>query len=254
VYDLSLSKRDYVRAILVFAATLVAIVGSATAVVGQSLFARTLDYHDPDGTWMNQTVELRIETGYADGSSRVRLATLDYATADYTDRSEKDGRVLQQQVVGEECRFFVDGAEETDAAVLEELGLGCERARMLRNYVSYLWGLPMKLRDRGARIADEPRTTLFQGQEVLDLMVTYDPEVGTDVWHMYIDPSTGRLVGYAFYKSPAEEHGEYIVLEDEITVGTARIPSKRHWYRVPGDEFLGTDTLIEGRIVESVNQ
>jgi hypothetical protein len=200
---------------------------------------------------MTQTVELRIETGYADGSTRMRLATLDYANATFLDRTEKDDRVLEQELRGGECRFFVDGVEETDAALLEELGLSCDRAHMMRDYLSYLWGLPMKLHDPGTRLADEVRATVFQGQDVLDLMVTYDPEVGTDVWHIYVDPETGRLVGYAFYKTTAEEHGEYIVLEDEIIVGKARIPARRSWYRVPGDEFLGTDTLIEGRVVNS---
>ena len=238
----------------ILAATLTATPALAETAPGPALLARTINYHDPDATWMTLTVELRLETGYADGSTRTRLATLDYSSGSYLDRSEKDGRVLEQELRGDECRFFVDGVEETDAAVLEELGLGCDRAHMMRYYLSYLWGLPMKLHDPGTRVADEVSATVFQGQNVLDLMVTYDPGVGSDVWHMYIDPETGRLVGYAFYKTVAEEHGEYIVLEDEIIIGTARIPARRHWYRVPGDEFLGTDTLVEGRVIKSAEQ
>ena len=240
------------RMIIPLVLTFLVATAAAETPNGMSLLERTTSYHDPDSSWMAQTVELRIETGYADGSTRTRLATLDYASAAFMDRTEKDGRVLEQELLAEECRFFVDGVEESDAAVLEELGLGCDRAHMMRNYLSYLWGLPMKLTDPGTRVDDETSATVFQGRDVLDLKVTYDPEVGTDVWHMYIDPATGRLVGYAFYRTAAEEHGEYIVLEDEVVVGTARIPARRHWYRVPGDEFLGTDTLIEGRVIQFV--
>jgi hypothetical protein len=216
---------------------------------GPALLAKTLAYHDPDGSWMDQCVELSIETGYADGRTLLRVASADYATAAYHDRVEIDGRVLEQEVRGDDCRFLVDGSEENDAALLEELGLSCEGARRRRNYVSYLWGLPMKLEDPGAHVAEEVRRTRFQDRDVLDLSVRYDPEVGTDVWHMYIDPDTARLVGYAFYKTAAEEKGEYIVLEEEIQVGAARIPAKRHWYEIPGGKFLGSDTLLKGTIV-----
>ena len=43
--------------------------------------------------------------------------------------------------------------------------------------------------------------------------------------------------------------GEWIALEEEIQVGTSRIPRKRHWYRSADDGFLGTDTLVEGHVV-----
>lgn len=216
---------------------------------GPTLLAKTLGYHDPDGSWMGQRVELRIETGYADGTTRVRLATVDYGTANYHDRVEDNGRVLEQEVHGDSCRFSVNGSEEVDATLLDELGLSCDAARRRRNYISYLWGLPMKLRDPGAHIAEEVRRASFQDQDVFDLKLNYDPEVGTDVWHMYIEPDTGRLVGYAFYKTAEEESGEYIVLEDELEVGRARIPARRHWHEIPGDAFLGTDTLLEGRVL-----
>ena len=242
------------RVVMTIALALLVTAAAAEPPPGPALLDQSINYHDPDSTWMGQTVELRIETGYADGSARMRLATLDYANSTFLDRTEKDGRVLVQELRGGECRFLVDGVEESDAALLEELGLSCDRTHMMRNYLSYLWGLPMKLHDPGTRVGDDTRATVFQGRSVLDLKVTYDPAVGTDVWHMYIDPASGRLVGYAFYRTAAEEHGEYIVLEDEVMIGSARIPARRSWYRVPGDEFLGTDTLIEGRIVEAAGQ
>jgi hypothetical protein len=147
---------------------IVAVVGLASALVlvswgaapasetptGPEVLSRTLAYHDPDGDWMAQRVTLRIETGYADGKTRIRLATVDYATADYHDRVERDGHVLEQKIRGNDCELLVDGSTEVDDVTLAGLGLSCERARQLRDYVSYLWGLPMKLRDPGTRVAE----------------------------------------------------------------------------------------------------
>lgn len=230
-------------------ATLFLLGSEAIVLDGASILSKTQAYHDPEGTWMHRGVELRIETGYADGRTSVRLARVDNRNAHYEDRFERDGKAIEQFVEGDECRFVVDGVPISDSGNLEELELSCDDAKRRRDYISYLWGLPMKLSDPGTRIDASAVSKEFQGHEVFDLVVRYDPEVGTDVWHMYVEPNSGRLLGYAFYKSPQEERGEYIVLEDEIAFGNYRIPAKRHWYAIPGDEFLGTDTLLSAEVL-----
>jgi len=237
-------------ALLALVYLMVAAAGSPDLPSGPELLEKTLAYHDPDGSWMDQRVELQIETGYADGRKRLRVATVDYVGSDYRDRVEQEGHVLEQEIRGGECLLLLDGSSEFDAAMAEELNFNCERTEMYRNYISYLWGLPMKFGDAGARIADTVGTREFQGKQVFDLKISYDPEVGTDVWHAYIDPESGRMIGYAFYKTPAEERGEYIVLEGEVVVGNTRVPAARSWYTIPDDEFLGTDTLLAGKILE----
>lgn len=232
-----------------FLLAILATAGAAELPTGAELLEKTLAYHDPDGSWMSQRVELQIETGYADGRTRVRLARIDYGSADYSDRVEQDGHVLEQEIIGDECHLRLDGETDFDPALAEELRFSCDGARMYRDYVSYLWGLPMKFHDPGAIVGEAVTASEFQGQAVLDLKISYDPEVGSDVWHAYIEPESGRMVGYAFYKSPAEERGEYIVLEGEVKIGNARVPAARSWYTIPGNEFLGTDTLLNGRLL-----
>ena len=58
----------------------------------------------------------------------------------------------------------------------------------MRNYYVYLWGLPMKLLDAGTTLDPEVATTNYQDEPVQIVRVTYDPQVGSDVWYVYLDP------------------------------------------------------------------
>ena len=74
--------------------------------------------------------------------------------------------------------------------------------------------------------------------------MTYDPEVGTDTWYFYFDPSNYALVGYRFYHDESANDGEYIIL-DRLEEGDMRLPKVRSWFRNNDDELLGTDKLME---------
>ena len=86
----------------------------------------------------------------------------------------------------------------------------------------------------------------FQGRPALELKVTYEPEVGSDTWYFYFEPTSNEMIGYRFYHDEAKGDGEYIVLEELEDVGPLRLPKKRTWYTHGDDRLLGTDTLIGG--------
>jgi hypothetical protein len=116
---------------------------------------------------------------------------------------------------------------------------------MYRNYYTYLWGLPMKLRDPGTIIDDNVHRVNFFGQELLEMKVTYHEEVGGDIWYFYFHPETYALSGYRFYHDEAANDGEYILLEDEAQIGDFRIPAQRHWYTHGERQYLGSDEVVE---------
>ena len=101
----------------------------------------------------------------------------------------------------------------------------------------------MKLRDPGTRIDPQVLDTEFSGEPALALRVTYDPDVGSDIWYVYFDPTTSALVGYRFYYDEEANDGEYIELEGEVEGAGLRIPKARTWYTHGDNRLLGTDTL-----------
>ena len=121
-------------------------------------------------------------------------------------------------------------------------------ARRMRNYYSFLYGLPMKLRDEGTIIDPGVNKTTFEGDEVLSLKVTYDEAVGSDNWYIYLNPETYAMEIYQFFKkdengNQRDDSGEYILLTEEMMVNDIKMPKSRAWYYNKDDKYLGTDIL-----------
>jgi len=138
---------------------------------------------------------------------------------------------------------MLNGSAEISDAKREEHRLDCDRVVLYRDYYTYLWGMPMKLRDPGTRLDPGVSDAVFQGRQVKSLRVTYDPEVGGDTWYFYFDPDSAALVGYRFFHDESANDGEYIVLEGEVSGGGLRLPKARTWFTNAEDRLLGTDTL-----------
>jgi len=228
---------------------LVSFAGAEELPPAPELLQRSIAYHDPDGLLMQSAVRLTIEGSNADGTTQQRVCEIDYR--DYSFRmvqTMSDGTVLERFTRDGACGGTLDGAEPTPEQVVEHR-LDCDRAKMYRDYISYLWALPMKLQDEGTLLDPMVQHTRFQDHDVLELLVHYDPEVGNETWHFYLDPDDAHLVGYAFEKP--DGNAEYIVLSDELQWSTVRLPARRAWYHTGDDRYLGTDLLTKLEPAES---
>ena len=114
-----------------------------------------------------------------------------------------------------------------------------ERALRLRNYYTFLWGLPMKLMDPGTLIEDLVREDTLEGKTYRVVRVPYE----NDIWYFYLNPENYRMEAYKFYKDEPQGKGEIIYLEGEYDFLGMKIPKNRTWYRTEKPEFLGTDML-----------
>jgi len=222
----------------------------------EALLARSIAYYDPGGVWGERVVEVTVRSELSDElaarrgvSTTVRRAVIDPIAGRFTVSYEQEGADVRVQVVSDEATVTVGGRSDLSAEELERYGAAPPRPLVLRNYMSYLYGLPMKLRDAGTYLDPEAERTTFQGRDVWALRVTYDEAVGSDTWYFYLDPETAALVGYRFYHDEAAGDGEYIVLEEMAEDGGLRLPKVRRWYTNQGDTYLATDTLDALRVV-----
>lgn len=210
-----------------------------------SLLARSIRYHDPTGNWGGRPHLLPLAESRPDGTVRHSRITL-YPDSDDFDLQQTRGRdKIQLRYLNGTYSFSHQGRTDIRDEDRDRLNLTPERTRLLRDYYTYLFGLPMKLRDPGTRLQPTVHKVWFQEQEVLELQAYYAPDTGKDGWFFYFNPATYALVGYAFYHdkdSPGT--GEYIVLEDEATVDKMRLPAERHWYRTENNLYLGTDSIL----------
>ncbi|MCP4203005.1 MAG: hypothetical protein GY769_13870 [bacterium] len=206
--------------------------------------AASIAVHDPEGVWSSTALELTIEETRPEGPARTTEVGIDIAGERFSWSTTRDGHRLAGGLDGKSCELLLDGRTNITDGERDEHRLTCERLRWIRNYYTYLWGLPMKLRDAGTHLAEEVVATEFQGLDVLSLKVTYDEAVGGDTWYFYFDPVTSALVGYRFFHDESKNDGEHITLQDIAAVGVLRLPKRRAWYYNQGGGYLGTDTLV----------
>lgn len=209
----------------------------------ETLLAKSIAYHDPGGVWgsfQGAFVVLMESPGKTVRRSEIHL---DQPANRFRLQVRQDHTEKTYQWDAGVCSLGFNGKAEFSEEVAKEHRLTCERARMYRDYYTYLYGLPMKLRDPGTRISPKVEKRRFHGREYWVMEVRYDPEVGQDLWYFYFNPQTYALEAYQFYHDKSKNDGEYILLEGEHPLGGMRLPRIRTWYTNREGKLLGTDTL-----------
>lgn len=210
-----------------------------------SLLSRSIQYHDPEGNWGTKAHMLQLGESRPGGGTRYTRISI-YPDADTFDLQQIRGKdKVQLRLMGGTYSFSHLGRTDIPDSTRQRLRLTEERTRLLRDYYTYLWGLPMKLKDPGTVLQPQVHKVWFGGKELLELEVQYAPDTGGDIWFFFFDPETYALSGYSFYhKEDGPGTGEYILLEGEALVDKMLLPAVRHWYYTEDNLYLGTDEIL----------
>jgi hypothetical protein len=158
-------------------------------------------------------------------------------------KASRDGKTTEYTIENDSCSIAFNGKTDISEEVAKENNLSCERANLYKNYYTYLYGLPMKLEDKGTIIDSKVQRKTFKGKEYLVLKATYKENVGKDIWYFYFDPKTYAMEVYQFFRDESKNDGEYILLTEEVVVNGIKMPKNRAWYYNKNDGYLGTDIL-----------
>ena len=220
---------------------------SAQNLTGDELLERAIAYHDPNGNWARFNETLLITSESPNGPSRESVIKIDRPNEYFYIKSTRDSTTTEYTIQKGDCTIAFNGTTDLSEETLKENRLSCRRANTFRDYYSYLYGLPMKLKDPGTNVVQQVNAQTFKGKRYLVLWVTYDVSVGTDVWTFYFDPYTYAMEIYQFHKGDprrlGKDTGEYIILKDEEVIGGIKMPKTRAWFYNKDDKYLGTDTL-----------
>ena len=212
---------------------------------GEELVAASIKFHDPENNWPKAGVTFNFSDTRPGKNEREATLYLDNPSSTLCImRVHDDGAEVTRHTESDKCSYEVDGNFEPSAKQIETYSLNEKRSLMLRDYYLYLWGLPMKLTDPGTRIESKIYDKQFAGKSTKAARVTYEAEVGSDIWYFYFDPETNEMIGYQFYHDEAKGDGEYIVLSEIMEVNNMKIPKNRAWYTNSDSTLLGTDHLI----------
>ena len=214
---------------------------------GEELINKSIAYHDPNNSWSRFAGDLNITMETPNRAPRVSSITLDLQKQYFKNEYGRDGNTITQEINKKNCSILLNKSQEFTAEEEKTYRLSCEQAKRTRDYYTYLYGLPMKLKDPGTLINPKVEKRSFKGKDYWVAQVNYEKEVGEDTWYFYFDPSTFALVVYQFYHDESKNDGEYILLTEESEVNGIKMPKNRAWYYNKDDTYLGTDFLFKNQ-------
>lgn len=211
---------------------------------GPDLLDQSIQYHDPAGKWKNELFDISLYETRPGGTARYSHIKMSAGQEIFHLEQWREKDLIVRSLKGEKCIVTLNGKSDIPEEKIKQFRLTCDESQFYKNYYLYLWGLPMKLKDEGTIIHNEVYQKDFEGQQLLEMKVTYQKDVGTDIWYFYFDPGTKALSGYRFYHDESKNDGEYITLEGEALINGVKMPAKRNWYTHKDRKYLGSDELI----------
>ncbi|MDA8877468.1 DUF6503 family protein [Flavobacteriaceae bacterium] len=210
---------------------------------GSELLDKAIAYHDPQSKWKTFKGDFTVTMETPNRPLRKSNIRIDFPASFFKLEVQQQGNTLVSTLDNEACHLTFNGATDFSESIQKEYRFDCERANFYKNYYTYLYGLPMKLKNPGTLINSKVNKERIDGKAYWVLKVNYREEVGTDTWYFYFDQNTYALKRYQFYHDESKNDGEYIVLEGELDINGIKMPKNRSWYYNSNDQFLGIDRL-----------
>ncbi len=214
------------------------------SLTGQDLLKKCINFHDPQGKWENFKGKLHL-VHPKDKDTTTSQVSIDLVNDYFNFSSTKENNKVVEQLVDKGVGYYKVNGKKNKASeeLIKKYYLGEGQSKFWKNFFVYLYGLPMKLQDKGAILQEKVYKERFNGKQYLVLKVNYSPEVGKEVWYFYIDPETYALEAYQFYHNQEDNDGEYILLEGLEEYNGMKIPKTRTWFMNKDDKQVGVDIL-----------
>lgn len=112
-----------------------------------ALLNKTIKYHDPNSLWNEFKASFFVTMESAEGSLRKSKINLDLENSFCNLSFKLDENQWNFTIERGTCIISFYGSEIINPEIEKKFGLNCERALMYRNYYTFLYGLPIKLKD-----------------------------------------------------------------------------------------------------------
>lgn len=212
-------------------------------ITGNELLEKSIQFHDPENNWPTFNGELLVTMKMPNKPERISNIKIDLPNEYFSLQTQKDSINTESTIDKTVCHFTVNGKTTVSDSIKTKYNLNCKRTNLYKDYYTFLYGLPMKLKDEGTLIEQDVIKKKFKGKDYLVLKVTYLKNVGSDVWYIYFNPKTYAMEVYQFFKDETKNDGEYILLTDLETINGIKMPKNRAWYYNRNDAYLATDFL-----------
>ncbi len=229
--------------ILLVSIFLCSTVSLGQTLTGSELLEKSISHHDPKNQWGSFNDSLFITMKTPTSSDRNSIIHINLANEYFYLKAITDTISTEYTLNKTACSMALNGTQNLSESLKKTHKMSCKRATMLKDYYTYLYGLPMKLKDPGTIIDPKVRLKEFKGKKYLVLKASYEKDVGEDTWYFYFNQHNYAMEVYQFFHDETKNDGEYILLNGEEDIGNIKMPKIRTWYMNKGDVYLGKDIL-----------
>lgn len=204
---------------------------------------KSIAYHDPYGNWETFNDSLSIHLQTPEQPIRKSKIKIDLTNEYFYLQQIKAADTLVYSIVKDNCKLSINGIKKPTKKLKKKYDANCEKAKLYKNYYTYLYGLPMKLKDEGTIIYKDVIRKSLKNNKYLVIKVNYREDIGKDTWYFYFNPETYALEAYQFFKDESKNNGEYILLNKTENISNIKMPKIRKWFTNKDNKYLGTDIL-----------
>ncbi|WP_439130806.1 DUF6503 family protein [Polaribacter sp.] len=228
--------------LLSFLLLFISISSFSQELTGNQLLEKAIQFHDPNGNWATFKGELLVTMETPKSANRVSTIKINLPKQYFSVTAKRDSILTHFTIHKNKVSISLNGDENPSDELKKKYALNEQRANLYKNYYTYLYGLPMKLKDEATIIDQKVEKRKFKGKNYLVLKVSYPKEIGKDTWYFYFNPKTFAMEVYQFFKE-TKDSGEYILLSDLEIINDIKMPKTRAWFYNKDDKYLGTDIL-----------
>ncbi len=130
---------------------------------GPQLLEKAINFHDPQGNWnsFNGTLHITMET--PNNSNRDTEVLINLPEEYFHAIAKRDSVTTKYVINKGECIISISDSLRIAKAKTKPNRSHCETSNLYKDYYTYLYGLPMKLKDQGTIIHDKVNRQSFKG-------------------------------------------------------------------------------------------
>jgi len=220
---------------------------SANVLISQMTATELLDksiaFHDPKNQWEKFDGTLKFIVERPDKPNGKRKVHINNKEDSFSFWAQYEDGLLNYTVKNNQGSASWNGSKEISEELTKKYRISPDRAIMYRDYYTYLYGMPMKLKDEGTIIDPELTQLEFYGKTYNRIRVSYTPEVGKDIWYFYFNSENHALEAYQFFHDETKNDGEYMLFSELKEIQKVKMPRIRAWYYNKDEKYLATDIL-----------
>lgn len=206
------------------------------------LIEKSISFHDPNNNWDTFEGTLKLRQDNPKDTKSYRKVYLNLETGEFKFKGSYGENTLKYLVQNGQGQASWNDNSSIPDSIKTKYRISPSRALMYRNYYEYLYGMPMKLKDKGTNIDPTVKEVHFHGGDYYKIKVSYDIEVGTDTWYFYFEKDNYALGAYEFWKKTPGD-GEYMLLSGIKQMNGINMPQRISWFMTVDDRWLGMDVL-----------